>query len=157
VKIEKILPPGSFKREHHVDYRCVDPGLSFSRLDFLLPYWKGGHVIIEVDEEQHYHIPQMCETARMNNVITSWILAGNSAPVVWIRYNPHAYRVDGVLVKTPTKERHHRLLEFLNGISFENSAPIRVFYMFYDMENGKPAVLSDPEYHPGVESWVKGQ
>jgi hypothetical protein len=154
VKIEKILPNGTFKREHHVDYRCVDPGLSFSRLDFLLPYWKGGHVIIEVDEDQHSHISQLCETVRMNNVMTSWVIDGNSVPVAWIRYNPHAYRVDGVLAKMPTKERHSQLMELLNEISFENSKGVRVFYMFYDTENGTPVVLSDPDYHPTVKTWV---
>jgi hypothetical protein len=157
VKIERILPVGSFKREHHVDYKCVDPGMNFSRLDFLLPYWKGGHVIIEVDEGQHSHISQLCETSRMNNVMTSWVIDGNSAPVVWIRYNPHAYRNNGILVKMSTQERHAQLLKLLDEISFDNSPAVRIFYMFYDIEDGTPSVLSDPDYHPEVKSWVNKQ
>jgi hypothetical protein len=90
----------------------------------------------------------------MNNVVTSWVLDGNSIPVVWIRYNPHAYRIDGILAKMPTKERHRQLLELLNKISFENSPAVRIFYMFYDTENGSPLILSDPEYHPVVKTWV---
>lgn len=132
----------------------MDPNMNFSRLDFLLPYWKGGHVIIEVDEEQHSHISQLCETVRMNNVVTSWILNGNSAPIAWIRYNPHAYRNNGILAKTPTKERHFQLLKLLNEISFQNSQGVRVFYMFYDTEDGVPSILSDPDYNPVVKEWV---
>jgi len=157
VKIEKILPKDSFKREHHVNFKCIDYGMTFSRLDFLLPYWKGrGHVIIEVDEGQHSHVSQSCETIRMNNVISSWVIDGSSAPVVWIRYNPHAYRINGTLVRTPTKERHEKLIKFLNEISFENVPDVRVVYMFYDMEDGAPAVISDSEYHPIVRTWVQG-
>ena len=154
VKIEKILPVDSFKREHHVDYRCVDPNMTFSRLDFLFPYYNGGHIILEVDEEQHSHISQACETARMNNVVTSWILEGNSTPVVWIRYNPHAYRIDGVLAKMPTKERHRKLVEFINQISFEGEPDVRIYYLFYDIDGGIPIVLSDPDFHPTVKTWV---
>jgi len=154
VKIEKILPVDSFKREHHVDYMCVDPNMTFSRLDFLFPYYNGGHIILEVDEEQHSHISQACETARMNNVVTSWILEGNSTPVVWIRYNPHAYRIDGVLAKMPTKERHRKLVEFINQISFEGEPDVRIYYLFYDIDGGIPVVLSDPDFHPTVKTWV---
>ena len=54
----------------------------------------------------------------------------------------------------PTTERHSQLMELLNEISFENSQGVRVFYMFYDTENGTPVVLSDPDYHPTVKTWV---
>jgi hypothetical protein len=155
VKIEKILPKESFKREHQVDYRCIDPSLTFSRLDFLLPYWKNsGHVIIEVDEQQHSHISQSCETTRMNNVVTSWLLEGSDTPVVWIRYNPHAFKVDGVTTRTLQESRQKSLIELLNSLEFDNQPQVRVYYMFYDTQNGKPCVLDDPEYHESVKSWV---
>jgi len=155
VKIEKILPDESFKREHQVDYRCIDPNLTFSRLDFLLPYWKkSGHVIIEVDEQQHSHISQNCETTRMNNVVTSWLLEGSDTPVVWIRYNPHAFKVDGVTTRTSQESRQKSLIDLLNSLEFDNQPQVRVYYMFYDTQNGKPRVLDDPEYHESVKSWV---
>jgi hypothetical protein len=156
VKIEKILPEGSFKREHQVDYRCIDPSLTFSRLDFLLPYWKKrGQVIIEVDEHQHSHISQNCETTRMNNVVTSWLLGGaGDAPIVWIRYNPHGYKVNGATKKTSQDFRQKYLLDFLNALEFENHPQIRIYYMFYDTSDGIPCVLSDPEYQETVKSWV---
>lgn len=155
VKIEKILPEGSFKREHQVDYRCIDPKMSFSRLDFLLPYWKkGGHVIIEVDEGQHSHISQSCETTRMNNVVTSWMLEGSDTPVVWIRYNPHTYKIDGKKQTMTHEERQKQLLNFLDDIEFDNQPQVRVYYMFYDTDGGVPRVLDDPEYQETVKSWV---
>jgi hypothetical protein len=155
VKIEKILPEGSFKREHQVDYRCIDPSLTYSRLDFLLPYWKkGGHVIIEVDEHQHSHISQLCETTRMNNVVTSWLLEGSDTPVVWIRYNPHGFKVNGVTKKTTQDFRQKYLLDFLNTLEFDNQPHVRVYYMFYDIADSVPCVIEDPEYQETVKSWV---
>ena len=153
-KIEKILPEESFKREHQVDYRCIDPSLTWSRLDFLLPYWKGGHVIIEVDESQHSGNSQSCETTRMNNVVTSWLLEGSDTPVVWIRYNPHAYKINGNKQTTNQDDRHKQLLVFLDALEFVNQPQVRVYYMFYDTQDGKPCVLDDPEYQETVKSWV---
>ena len=154
--IEKILEKDSFKREHQVDYRCIDPGMTFSRLDFLLPYWKkSGHVIIEVDEGQHGHISQLCETTRMNNVVTSWLLEGSETPVVWIRYNPHAYTVNGLKQKTLKVDRQKKLIDFVNTLDFENEPSVRVYYMFYDTVDGIPCVLDDPEYQESVKSWVR--
>ena len=153
-KIEKILPEWSFKREQHIDYRCIDPSLTWSRLDFLLPYWKGGHVIIEVDESQHSGNSQSCETTRMNNVVTSWLLEGSDTPVVWIRYNPHAYKINGNKQITTQEDRHKQLLDFLDTLDFVDQPQVRVYYMFYDTQDGKPCVLDDPEYQETVKYWV---
>jgi len=155
VKIANILPEGSFRREYNVDYKCVDPKLTFSRLDFFFPFWKKeGHVIIEVDENQHLYNSQSCETTRMNNVVTSWMIEGSDTPVVWIRYNPHGFKVNGVKKKMTQEERQKKLIDLLNAIEFENQPQVRVYYMFYDIDNGIPCVLSDPEYQETVKSWV---
>jgi hypothetical protein len=153
-KIEKILPEGSFKREHHIDYRRIDPSMTFSRLDFFLPYWKGGHVIIEVDESQHSGNSQSYETTRMNNVVTSWLLKGSDTPVVWIRYNPHAYKINKNKQNMTQEDRQKQLLDFLNALEFVNQPQVRVYYMFYDTQDGKPCVLDDPEYQETVKSWI---
>ena len=152
--IEAILPKDSYKREHQVDYRCVDPTKTFSRLDFLLPSWKGkGHVIMEVDEHQHKEYSQSCETARMNDVMTSLLLEGNTESVVWIRYNPHGQKVDGVTRTTPTKDRHKKLLETLDELSFDK--PVKIIYLFYDLDGGEPSCLKYEGYDTTVSTWVE--
>jgi hypothetical protein len=146
-----------FVREHHVDYRCVAGGAGFARIDFLIPSIGTGsvkgHVFLEVDEQQHEWYPQSCETARMANVTSSLRVGGNTAPIVWVRYNPHGFSVDGVSRRTTTMERLGALAEFIRALSFDDAQAVRVVYMFYDVTSGRPKILDDPEYDLHVVGW----
>lgn len=157
-KIEKLFTekyPNLFTREYTVKHTCLQiPGKSNSRLDFLFPMYGKYHVIVEVDEYQHDSYSQICETSRMNNVVSSFRLGGVETPLVFIRYNPHAFKVDGRTRRTTMVERHQKLVELLERLKMqEPGRDVQVCYMFYDVNEGVPDALSDPEYYDTVKEW----
>ena len=75
----------------------------------------GGLVFLEVDENQHlygYDASISCDMKSMDFVMGSLFdELGEARPnVYWLRYNPSAYHVDGVLVKVQKEERERRLV-----------------------------------------------
>ena len=156
-KVEKLFNEKfakSFVREYRIDHSCLGSSRSHSRVDFLFPNHGKFHVVVEVDEYQHKEYSQICETSRMNNIVSAWCLGGNSIPVVFIRYNPHAFKVDGITKRTTIGERHKKLTELLNHIkTMEPVKEVQVYYMFYDTEKGVPTVMADPDYYDEVKPW----
>jgi hypothetical protein len=87
-----------YKREHTVGFACVtgESGRSYARVDFVL--LSGGQVtFLEVDEGQHKFgdFSVSCDMARMGRIVESLAIEGNTLPVLFVRYNPDAYRVAG--------------------------------------------------------------
>jgi hypothetical protein len=86
-----------FKREHTIDFRCMgDADGSFARVDFLLIRHECV-IFLEVDEEQHKfgYSGIGCDMKRMAKVVESLALECNDMPLVFIRYNPNTFKVDG--------------------------------------------------------------
>lgn len=117
------------KPEHHVDFSCW--GDTFGRGDFLVVE-RGGVLIGECDEKQHEHYGILCEIARMIKIHTAFAVEGNTLPVGFIRYNPHAFRVDGQLRRVSTKDRLARLLDVVSNWQFGPEASLQIQYMYYD-------------------------
>ncbi len=143
---------GSFKREFYVDYRCVDPTSNhrYSRIDFVVGV-EGGYVLLEVDEDQHkygYDAEASCELARMNRIITSWTIGNGNIPrILWLRYNPFMYQIDGVpQCRYLKRDREKWLIEQLaRGVTNQMS----ILYAFYDVdEHNVPMAIKRDSYHP---------
>ena len=87
-------------------------------------------VVVEVDETQHKHYDRRCELVRMMEISLGY----GGAPVHWIRYNPDAFKVDGVTREMKRQERvdilRARLLSALAAPDFEHL--ITIEYLFYD-------------------------
>ena len=87
-------------------------------------------IIIEVDENQHKSYNQDCEIPRMANIFQSY----DGRKVVFIRYNPDNYRVDGKLIRYNKKIRQGLLLNALltleNIDEFKHS--LSYIELFYD-------------------------
>ena len=157
------------KQQLPVDYRCapegmVDYGCGFAKLDFSFPAENTPSknnqlIVLEVDEYQHRWRAVVEETARMYNCTTSWLTqnAFTSPRVVWIRYNPHAFKVDGETKRTTKKERHEKLLALMDELASEpadaNVSAVRIFYLFYSTEGGRPCVLDEEDYFEPVKEW----
>jgi DNA-directed RNA polymerase subunit RPC12/RpoP len=159
-KIEKLFNehfPNQFSREHIISHKCLKGIKSHSRVDFLFANHGKFQVVVEVDEHQHNEYPQICETSRMNNIVSSWRLEGNMGPVVFVRYNPHGYKVDAKTKRTQTTERHKKLVDLVDRIkTMEPEKDVQVFYMFYTTESALPVVLEDPEYYDEIKPWFAG-
>ncbi len=88
-------------------------------------------VIVEIDEDQHKQYTPECEQTRMLNIAQAL-----GQPVIFIRYNPDAYRdARGVLQTTPKKQRLETLRDTIAQAMQAppvQEKPIDVRYLFYD-------------------------
>ena len=98
-----------------------------------------GYLIIEVDERQHeaYKLNNggqgySCDNRRM--VETLWML---ELPVVFIRYNPDAFKINLVTTRIPTDVRLKTLKKFvgdyITGIRVPES-PLECVYLYYNCD-----------------------
>ena len=153
-----------FERNRLIDYTCF-VGSEVTKktrayLDFVI--YKENHVfIVECDEHQHDEVYNpwgytvSCEIARMGNVQMAITVAATSAngvvpKIVWIRYNPDKFFIDGVR-KTVAVHRSYREKSLLNLLeTFIPIQPVTIIYMYYDCRtmNGKlhPVILDREDY-----------
>lgn len=68
----------------------------FARVDFLIIMHKC-IVLQEVDEHQYKYGygGVACDMKRMAKIVECLALGGNTMPIVFLRYNPNKYTVDG--------------------------------------------------------------
>jgi hypothetical protein len=157
-KIAKLLEANQieFKREHHVRFNCL--GGTYARIDFTI-ISNGVVIFLEVDEDQHAHYGVNCDVKRMNDVYSALVVDGNTLPVVFIHYNPHAFKVDGVTEMTKTKKRHPILINTIRSIINRSAElnPLSIMYLFYDCYwDGTPVILTDPEYDESMKEAYVG-
>ena len=114
-----------------------DNGCSTSKPDFV--YHLGTHIlIIEVDEKQHKSYTNCGQTKdeiidRENRRMYNLAHEFDGLPVIYLRYNPDTYRVDGKLTKTPDKQRHDIFIKWVKKcISESIPEGIHVKYLFFD-------------------------
>jgi hypothetical protein len=157
----RVPAPGEFTREVYFDHRCAlardfMPGeKKFAYVDLVVRTRDGRLVFLEVDEDQHVHYPQLCETTRMWNICESIALAdlGAEINVFWLRVNPdRPFEVAGTRVHSPPKERFGKVVQFLDALKAgPEDPPMQVAYAFYDCDDeGRPLVLCDPDYQAQV-------
>jgi hypothetical protein len=108
------------------------------RPDLLISSTKKLHLIVECDEKQHSGASYSCETGRMDEIIDE-IKEGR---IVFIRWNPDNFKVDGVRKSVLRKDRLKILARTIREVIKETlsnpEAPhIEMLYLFYsnDSEN----------------------
>ena len=97
--------------------------------------------LLSIDENQHRDESLGCEIARMTSVIQGIALSDNVRPLLWIRFNPDAYRVDGHLQRMPKKRRYEQLLQLLRDVPDVTG----VVYMYYDVDSNNDLMLLQEE------------
>ena len=147
------------KREHQVNFNCN--GGTFCRLDGLSLHKnkKGQGFIIahENDENQHEGYMISCETRRMTEVRSVFTQDGNEMSLIFIRYNPDAFRVDGELQKIKKKDRLKRYVELVRELenSEEEMMPLTIYYLYYDTNGDKLEIFYDADYPKELKGNVK--
>jgi len=141
-------------REHIIKTDCLSNRNTSSKIDFVLQF-ENKIVYLEVDEDQHIMYDVSCELKRMVDVQSAHAIEGNTLPITWIRYNPDAFKIDGIPTRISSKSRQNALFTVLNEIQSDSDLPsCRVIYMFYDTLDGKPAIFDDPEYSESFKQFV---
>jgi hypothetical protein len=126
-----------YKREHRVDFSCVDGG-TFCRVDFLLQLTNAHNgafiVLLENGEGAHKDRATACEVRRMLDVPASLVVEGNTLPIVWIRFNCDAFQVNGERRRVLMRDRYATLKDLLVDLKTSEARlpPMSVHYLFYD-------------------------
>ena len=111
------------------------------RPDFVFE-WKEGVLLLEFDERMHSDRDRTCELRRMGEVSMGY----GGRPVHWVRFNPDAFKVDGVTRKTNKTARHDALLQLLRN-HVQNADYDHLITIDY--------VCYDPQPHAFVSSLVQ--
>jgi hypothetical protein len=143
---------GKWERELYINFRCfeIDSDQKKNcRIDFyriIAPVGKPPvHVCLEVDEDEHTGYAPECDLRRMTDCyahcfsVTSEL---ENARVLWIRYNPDKFTIDGKKAVVNAAARRKTLIDFLldveeNGIDIPDDKCLAVKYMFYSTECGE--------------------
>lgn len=143
----------SYDREVTIDYRKCGENDTWARLDFVV-YQPNLIVITSVDEFQHKGREIICEVSRMSKVVTSIRASGDQRPILWLRFNPDTFSVDGERLRVTIEEREETLLEIITNAESEiGDSDVKILYLFYNAiytgsEHLTPEVCVSPDYSP---------
>ena len=152
-RIARLLDSHNIKyeREIQVNFDCFK-GKNYARIDFTL-YKKDCIILLEVDENQHdnyYFYSVSCDTRRMNDIVTAIRCSGNSLPILFIRYNPDAFKVNGITERVPKIKRESKLIKFIKEYK-PSKSELEIKYMYYNtikIDDYKiPEITQDLEYN----------
>jgi hypothetical protein len=128
-------------REHRIELGCI--GGTYARLDFI--FVGKCIVILEVDEDQHS--AYQCDLRRMMNIAAAIRLDSTTQPILFVRYNPHSFKVDEKVVKVLKANREKRLVEYIQtALVTEQTYSIACQYMYYDMTQNKLSLWKETDY-----------
>jgi uncharacterized Zn-finger protein len=157
-KIEKLLKQNEipYQREVQIDFQCAlgtDRGQKFARIDFVIHRTSSIVILLEVDEREHsdegYQLS--CECRRMTDTYSSLIAAQPDLQyVIFIRYNPHPFSVNGVKQNPTTTEKHTLLLDKIRN--FQPTKPFEVMYINYTLDDENVLrIFHDVDFPPALK------
>ena len=127
----------------------IEGGKQSARPDFyLLGKTAELGCIFLVGNDEFAHRQTKCEFQRMYNITQALQDADGfkDIPIVYVRFNPHFYRVDGKFYDLPLDKAHQILLEKINSIQKKDIKPgMNLMYINYDMQDGKLCIFEDGE------------
>jgi hypothetical protein len=118
----------------HIDFvhdRVTEPILVCACKRYRPDFWADLPtfvLIIEVDEHQHETYEASCELRRLVELLAACM----GKPLVVIRYNPDAYKIQGEPQRTSPKKRQTSLIDRIRF--YENNSPNKILtveYYFY--------------------------
>lgn len=145
-----------YDRNVCISFSCFDSKTDRCYIDFVIE--KGTHrFALELDEYQHgdtnaWYYAVNEELFRMQNVIKATTISETKGALVWIRFNPDAYKIDGEKGLVKIKERKEKLLDLL-----ENYIPKgedEIIYMYYDVRDGRPEISYSPDYDKNLHECI---
>lgn len=129
------------QREFHFSLQCIDS--TFARFDFLI--YKEEHInVIECQEMQHKERPTSCDFIRGSKIREALTVSGDTRNVVFCFFNPDSFKVDGKTTKVDYTKRVETLVKFLD--QHKPDRPLTFVLFFYDMQDGRPMILSEPDF-----------
>lgn len=119
----------NIKREFIYNSSGILQGCSANRPDIYFELYK--HVIIvEIDEDQHKRYTDLCECARLNQIVNG--IGGLS--VIFIRFNPDKIKNNRKSIEIPLIERLDKLINIINDeiIKEYDQFVVKLVQLYYD-------------------------
>lgn len=156
-----------FEREIRVTFDCLNIEKKFAQIDFVI-YTEKRLVLLSVDEHQHrpsskennngdgrFQYTVFCDMARMSRVWSAHVSASGAngvQPILWLRYNPNAFYIDGINKsrRLPRKDREPKLVDAIQNYDI-GEKQLTIVYLYYgcntdDKGNLKPCILDHSDY-----------
>jgi hypothetical protein len=141
-----------YKREHYITFKCINQTCAY--IDFFL-MMNGCLVFVEVDEDQHDGYGVSCDIKRMSDIRTSYTIEGCELPILFIRYNPHEFEVDGNVIKISRKHREGALISCIKRLTNTKLPLLTIQYMYYNVDSSNELhIWCDPEYPQSIKHLV---
>lgn len=144
---------GIIRREYHVDFSCINK--TFARIDFV--YTMNDILFfIENDENQHKDNDVSYETQRMLDIKLALSECNIDLPIVWIRYNPHAYKIDSKTIKCSQDDRIKKVIYYIQEcIDNKELLPeVSYCYCFYDVIDNKLCMSNSQEFSEEIKTTI---
>ena len=132
------------------DCKNIEGGKHSARPDFYLhdKSIELGCVFL-VGNDEFAHRQTKCEFQRMFNITQALQQTDEfkDVPIVYVRFNPHFYRMNGKIYDLPLGKAHELLLEKINSIKKEHIKPgMNLMYVNYDMQDNKLCIFENDEH-----------
>ena len=81
-------------------------------------------------------------------------MQGIKEPIIFVRFNPDAYKVNSITKRTYKKYRFEKLKKVLD--TYETTNEFEILYMFYDTtKNGQLEIQLDNEWNDLLNDYIK--
>jgi hypothetical protein len=93
----------------------------------------------------------------MYDVKSVFVGEGNDMPLVFIRYNPDVFYIDGKKQHVTKSCRIKDYISLVNTIikNKDKLLPFNIYYLFYDTTDRQLSILNDIEYPDELKPFVK--
>lgn len=123
-------------------------------VDFHFEY-NGIYFLLEVDEEMHSMYGVECDSNRMHKICNYLFLTNEQRPVVFLRYNPDNFKLDGVKQTKESYPRKNRMKELYNFVTgYTTTAQYSIKYFFYDSQDETTLITEHPDYNQHMKQYV---
>lgn len=129
----------------------VEGGKKHARIDFFLVSESARlHALVFVENDEYAHIGSKyaCEMQRMFNISNTLQQSEEhcDVPIVFVRFNPHHCKRDGVVYSKPLEQMHKTLLDTIQGLQPEDIKPgVNLVYIHYPRTGGVLDAFRDEE------------
>jgi len=107
-------------------------------------------VILSCDEFQHINYEVVCDVARMSKVVCSIRQAEDMRPILWLRFNPDTFHVNGEATRVGIDERATTLADMINNSqTYLGNREVALYYLYYDVvQTASGDTTLEISYHP---------
>jgi len=115
----------------------------------LLEYSSLLKAFLMLGNDEFAHRSYKCESERLFK-ITEALTRLNPIPIIFIRFNPHAYYVDDICYDPPLERSHEQLLNIIKSLDRSTiSEGLNTIWFNYDTIGGRLKIFMDAELQEG--------